>query len=485
MMKSIHRALLPILFISLMLQTSCSKDFLEIEPKGSRVAKMTPDYEQLMNAVSLQVSYPPSLYMGDEMAAQATYMDAAQIRTQRLFRFEARVYDEDQLPNETWPLTNIYTFNKVINEVMQSQGGTDQQKRAILAEAKVGRALCHLYFLNDFSLPYNAATAVTDLGVPLLTKADVTQTTFVRASVQECYDFIIKDLTDALPDLGPLTHRRKFSRLAAEFILGRVYLYMAKFSEASAHVDAAFAELGKAEVPLALYDYNVVLDPDNDNSWFPDFGFGLSNYPLAANNAQVIYNLSMINFQLQQANTYVFSPETAALYDPADKRLKLFSGTEMFNPDKTFPGGMKRYSASLFSGLEIGPSLPDLYLMRAELKARAGDLAGAKSDLEMLRSKRMPANIATVPANIAENKDALVRYILDERIREFATSGMRWWDMRRLSVDPVYSNTVNYTHKLYDDAGNVVATYTLRPARFALKFGERMLAANKGLVENE
>ena len=129
--------------------------------------------------------------------------------------------------------------------------------------------------------------------------------------------------------------------------------------------------------------------------------------------------------------------------------------------------------------------MPDLYLMRSELKARAGDLAGAKSDLEMLRSKRMPANIATVPANIAESKEALVRYILEERIREFATSGMRWWDMRRLSVDPVYSNTVKYTHKLYDDAGNVVATYTLRPARFALKFGERMLAENKGLVENE
>jgi len=485
MMRSIHRVLITVLFISLMLHTSCSKSFLEIEPKGSRVAKTTLDYEQLMNAVSLQVPYPPSLYLGDEMAAQETYMDAAQIRTQRLFRFEARVYDEDQLPNETWPLTNIYTFNKVINEVMQSQGGTDQQKRAILAEAKVGRALCHLYFLNDYSLPYNAATAATDLGIPLLTKADVTQTTFVRASVQECYDFIIKDLEDALPDLGPLVHRRKFSRMAAEFILGRVYLYMAKFNEARTHVDAAFAELGNATVPLALYDYNVVLDPDDSGTWFPDFGFGLSNYPLAANNTQVIYNLSMTNFQLPQANTFVYSPETAALFDPMDKRLLLFSDTEMFNPDKVFPLGMRRYSASLFSGLEIGPSLPDLYLMRSELKARAGDLSGAKSDLEILRAKRMPANIAAVPSGIAANKEALVRYILDERIREFATSGMRWLDMRRLSADPVYSNTVKYTHKLYDDAGNVVATYTLKPERFALKFGERMLAENKGLVEND
>lgn len=484
-MRSIHKIAIPFFFIGLLLQTACSKNFLEIEAKGSRIAKTTLDYEQLMNAVALQVLYAPSLYLGDEMAAQQSYMDAAAIRTQRLFRYEDRVYDEDQLPSDTLHLTSIYTFNKVINEVMQAQGGTDQQKKAILAQAKVGRALCHLYFLNDYSLPYNAATAATDLGVPLLTKADVTQSSFVRASVQESYDFILKDLTDALPDLEPLTHRRKFSRVAAEFLLGRVYLYMAKFSEARTHVDAAFTELRRATIPLELYDYNIVLDENNVDSWFPDFGFGLSNFPLAANNTEVMYNLSMINFQLQQANTYVFSPETAALYDPMDYRLLLFSETEMFDPGVVFPRGMRRYSAALFSGLQVGPSLPDLYLMRAELKARAGDLTGAKSDLEDLRAKRMPANIAAVPANITGNKDALVRFILEERIREFATSGMRWMDMRRLSVDPVYSNTVKYTHKLYDDAGNVVATYTLKPERFALKFGERMLAQNKGLVENK
>ncbi|MGV3764513.1 MAG: RagB/SusD family nutrient uptake outer membrane protein [Chitinophagaceae bacterium] len=484
-MRTNHKVLLPILFILLVTQLSCSKDFLEIEAKGSRIARTTLDYEQLMNAVALQVLYAPSLYLGDEMAAQQTYMDAAAIRTQRLFRYEERIYDADQLPAETWHLSSIYTFNKVINEVMESQGGSEQQRKALVAEAKVGRALCHLYFLSDYSLPYNPTTASTDLGVPLLTKADVTQTTFERASVQASYDFIVKDLKEALPDLGPLTHRRKFSKVAAEFILARAYLYMLKFEDAMTHVEGAFAELGKSTIPLSLYDYNVVLDPNAAGTWFPDFGFGLSNYPLPAVNQQIMYNLSMTNFQFQMVNAYVFTPETAALYDPEDKRLLLFSDEEMFNPAVVYPKGMRRFSASLFNGIEVGPSLPDLYLMRAELKARAGDLPGAKADLETLRSKRMPANIATVPGNIAQNKEALVRFILEERTREFATSGMRWMDMRRLSVDPVYSNTVKYTHSLYDDDGNVVSTYTLKPERFALKFGERMIAENKGLVENK
>lgn len=483
-MKTLNKILKALLVVLVLLQVSCSKDFLEIEAKGSLIAKTTNDYEQLLNAVSLQVTYAPSLYLGDEMAAQESYMDAAAIRTQRLFRFEDRVYDEDQLPSETWHISTIYTLNKVINEVMQSQDGNEQKKKALLAEAKVGRALCHLYFLNDYSMPYKAATAGTDPGVPLLTKADVTQTTFERATVQQSYDFIINDLTEALPDLGPLTHRRKFSKVAAEFLLGRVYLHMARFTDARTHIDQAFSELNNAEIPLQLYDYNIVLDPNDDNTWYPDFGFGLSNKPLPAVNTEVMYNLSMISFQLQQANTYVFSPQTADLYDPADLRLALYSNTEMFNPGSVYPKGMRRYSAAIFTGMDVGPSLPDLYLMRAELKARANDLAGARADLEALRAKRMPANIVSVPSGIASDKESLVRFILEERIREFAISGMRWMDMRRLSVDPVYSNTVKYTHQLYNDAGNVVATYTLKPERFALKFGERMLAENKGLVEN-
>ena len=122
--------------------------------------------------------------------------------------------------------------------------------------------------------------------------------------------------------------------------------------------------------------------------------------------------------------------------------------------------------------------------MRAELAARANDLAGAKADLELLRANRMPANIAAIPATIASDQVALVKFILEERIREFAGTGLRWFDQRRLSVDPVYNNTVRYTHETYDTDGNVVATYTLRPERFALKFGQRMITENKGLVEN-
>jgi len=485
-MKVLHKYLLiPAMTVLVLSQTSCKKDFLEIQPKGYTIAKTTSDYEQLLNATYLSTSFSASSYLADDIAAQEMYLDGALLRAQRLFMFSDSVYLPDELPTEITDqesyVPRLYVYNKVINEVMGSQNGTEEQKLALQAEAKVGRAVCLLSFLNDFSKPYNAATAETDLGVPIITKAEVTQTQFVRATIKEGYDFMIKDLTDALPYLGEVVNRRKFSKAAAEFYLGRIYLYMADFARARTHIDGAFAALAGSAIPLDLYDYNVVLDPNSADTWYPDAIFLLANKPLAANDKQIIYNITSRTFFFNSANTFVTSPQTAALYDPSDKRLNLYSNTELFG-DFQFPHGMRRYSAGFTQ--DIGPSLPDLYLMRAELKARTNDLGGAKADVEFLRVNRMPANIAVVPANIATDQTALVKFILDERIREFATSGLRWLDQRRLSVDPLYSNTVRYTHEVYDADGNVVATYTLRPERFALKFGQRMLNENKGLVEN-
>jgi len=485
-MKFPHKYLLVPALLSLALsEISCNKDFLELQPKGYTIARTTSDYEQLMNATFISTYFTASGYLADDMAAQQQYFDGALLRAQRLFQFSDTVYQPDELPNEIGDaqsyIQRLYVFNKVINEVMQSQDGTDQQKLAIQAEAKVGRAACLLAFLNDFSKPYNAATAATDLGVPIITKAEVTQTQFVRATVKEGYDFMIKDLTDALPYLGPVVNRRKFSKAAAEFYLGRIYLYMADFAKARTHIDGAFAALAGAAIPVALYDYNIVLDPDAAGTWYPDIIFRLANLPLATANTQTIYNISAGTFFFNSANTFVTSPQTAALYDSSDMRLALYSNTELFG-SFVFPNGMRRFSADF--SREIGPSLPDLYLMRAELAARANDLAGAKADLELLRANRMPANIAAIPATIASDQVALVKFILEERIREFAGTGLRWFDQRRLSVDPVYNNTVRYTHETYDTDGNVVATYTLRPERFALKFGQRMITENKGLVEN-
>lgn len=469
----------------LTLQVSCKKSFLEIIPKGQQIATTTKDYEQILNANYLMAS-SASVYMGDEIAALKPYIDEYALRAQRLFRYADRIYEIDQVPDELNSadgyIRRLYLFNKVINEVMDSKGGTDTQKRALLAEAKAGRAICNFMLLSDFSTPYLQSTADAELGIPKIEKSDVTQTDFRRLSKQESYALVVQDLAAAIPDLGSLSHRRKISKLAAHFYLARVYMAMQNFTAAEDQLDKAFLEVAKAEVPIQLYDYNVVLDPDAEDTWYPLlFGVLLAGQPLSSNNTQVIYNIEVaaVSYVDGQANAFVMSPKTASLFDPMDKRPNLFDPIE-FNGAVEFPMGMRH---PIGFTTQVGASLPDLYLMRAECKARHNELAGAVADLELLRSKR--TSNPQVPSTIASNQQALVRFILDERIREFTYTGLRWLDMRRLSVDPVYKDHVNINHEVRNNTtGAVVEAYTLKPERFALKFGERTLRDSKGLEEN-
>ena len=94
------------------------------------------------------------------------------------------------------------------------------------------------------------------------------------------------------------------------------------------------------------------------------------------------------------------------------------------------------------------------------------------------------ANAADIPANVAADQIALTKYILEERIREFASMGERWWDMRRLSVDETYKSTVGMVHQVYDAAGNVVKSFPLKPERLTFRFPQYIVDANPGLGQN-
>jgi peptidoglycan/xylan/chitin deacetylase (PgdA/CDA1 family) len=131
----------------------------------------------------------------------------------------------------------------------------------------------------------------------------------------------------------------------------------------------------------------------------------------------------------------------------------------------------------------MGLQLPDLYLLSAECKARLNDLQGATADIETLRKNRMPATDAAVPATIAGDQTTLIRFIFDERVREFAAEGYRWFDMRRQSVDPLFAGQV-FTHTLHKADGTIV-TYTLKqPNRLTLQLPPTLVNANPGMPNN-
>ena len=466
---------------------SCKKDFLEIKPKGKLIAQTVSDYNLLLSNLDFlnmgsgfSGGGDAQVPMSDEVSAVDPFFSGTSLRKQRLFRRDDVIYEPNEDALEmTVPMKNIYAYNTIINEVLNATEGTDQLKLSLQAEAMAGRAWTYFLLINYYGKPYKAATSVTDPGFPIITQADVTETKFARASVKEVYDFIVNDLTAAIPNLpAQTTHRLRMSKAAAEGLLGKVYMFMGKFNEALPQLNAAITDMGSAAIPVRLYDYNVTLGPGG--SFLPIGLFG-PTYPTVPNNEENVYAKQFANTWNSTSSELVISPQTVALFNSTDLRLKFYKNTP-YPSGTLYPYGMLRRVAP--STTQFGVIVPDLYLLRAECKARLNDLTGAKDDVEALRVKRMPSSDASVPAAIASNQLSLTKFILEERIREFAMQGFRWFDMRRLSVDPVFNTTINYIHTLYDASGST-STFVLKPERFVLRFTQKLIDQNPGMQNNQ
>lgn len=474
---------------------SCSQDFLDVVPQGRQLAVTTNDYDLLMNYRSFYsyeagAAIQTPIWMGDEISANGSDLNSNNILAQRLFRWDDVIYqpsDESSAMNRdlSYSLSNIYVCNKIINEVMASKEGTDVQKRALRAEAMATRAFENFLLANLYTKPYAAATASTDLGFPVITTADATLKTFERGTVQQTYDFIVSDLTQAIADL-PLqpTIRTRMSKPAAEGLLGKVYLFMGKHAEALPYLNAAFTDLQASSIAPRLYDYNVEFA--DGGSFLPIDSYSGPNAPGNNRNDLTESIVSKVNYNPFAGNGpgingSTLSNETAALYLPSDLRLNMYSATYQYGDTNPY-GRLRKYAAQY---TRFGLELPELYLLRAECKARLNDLSGAIADVETLRKNRMPIADAKVPTNIAGNQVALIKFILEERIREFANEGYRWFDMRRISVDPntQIAATLKTSHIVYDDS-NVPTVYTLRPERLTLRFPQTYMNANPGMQNN-
>jgi hypothetical protein len=192
-----------------------------------------------------------------------------------------------------------------------------------------------------------------------------------------------------------------------------------------------------------------------------------------------VYYSGKYNGSLTGNDGLVLTPQAKALYDASDLRLNFYTNRNSNNSINA-DGRIRKFGVNYS---RFGLQLPELYLISAECKARANDLAGAVTDVETLRKNRMPAASATVPAAIAGNQTALIKFIIDERTREFAAEGYRWFDMRRLSVDPLFAGAV-YTHTMYN-ADGTTTVYTLKqPNRLVLRFPRNIADANPNMPNN-
>ncbi|WP_316795042.1 RagB/SusD family nutrient uptake outer membrane protein [Pedobacter agri] len=471
-----------LIIATLTFASSCKKDFLEVEPIGKTVARTLNDYNNLFyNGNLLGTGFADiQIPMSDDVAAVDTYLTPASVAAQRSFKWEKDIYNEDENAVEfTSMMSQIYLMNKIINEVMNSEEGTDAAKQTLRAEARATRAWSYFMLINYYGKPYNRATSSSDPGFPIVTVADAAGNNFERASVEQVYQFIIADLVESIPLLSRNSViRARMTKAGALGLLGKVYVFMGRYHDALNQLDQLPPNL-PTTVTTEVLNYNTFMAVGGGWGYSPTVN-SYTGGPLAFSSNESIFARNFLSSYMVTSNVLLLTPETIALYSANDQRKKLY--TTRVTPlaaNATFPAGLtRRYGFNTIGS--YGINYPEYFLLRAECEARLNNLTAAKADLEILRVRRMPAAEATV--NIG-TQEQMIRFVIDERKREYAFLGYRWFDMRRLSVDPIFANDV-FTHKTYDMQGNIVSTLTLPKERLTLRLPLKIMAQNSNITNN-
>ena len=211
--------------------TACS-DFTETTPKGKVIPTTTEDFKEM----AIDVSNSSSAYPLPNICSDDVYSDDQNELTSygKAYFWSENFYKANE-GDEAWNATykRIYVMNVVINNIMSSTEGTEAEKKAVLAEAKVWRAYYYWYLQSLYAKDYNESTASTDLSVPLSLTPDL-EAELPRATIAEVTQQIWSDLEgaeDVLPDVAANNYRP--TKGAVYALKARILFYEHKYEEAA------------------------------------------------------------------------------------------------------------------------------------------------------------------------------------------------------------------------------------------------------------
>ncbi|WP_159516938.1 RagB/SusD family nutrient uptake outer membrane protein [Sunxiuqinia indica] len=420
-------------FILLIVLLAGCRDYVDIDPVGNnRELIYTEDYRSLMNGYSnMEYGWSYPMVSCDDAAFSETYAGSVSDLVGRVYTWQDFFYVEGNQDSDWNNLyKTIYYANVVSDGVMDSKDGTEMKKKEILAEAKVHRAYSYLCLVNMYAPHYNPATATTDKSVPLL----LTSNLFAklnRASVENVYKQILIDLTEALEYLPDEAQFNVLpSKAAAYALLARADLYMGEYEQALTDAQASL------DLNSRLNDLNLYAS----NPWA---------YPVLLQNEEVL---------LSKKATYSFigtplSSDVLSLLGPDDLRYSVYTAPGYsFSPSHDSRAYAIQYY-SYTNGLNVGPTVPEVMLIKAESQARTGNDEGAIATINSLREKRFTSG-SDYEISLAAGESAL-DYVLTERRIELMGRGFRWFDQKRFNLEE--GRRQNYTRAYRGE------TFTLEP----------------------
>ncbi len=433
----------------MMLTISSCEEYTEITPKGALVIE-TP--QQFLELVSLpNRGYPINnfQYLSDDQ-----WMREANVigRTPNIdiinFTFDETIdrvslFTASSFYNQAY--TYINRWNTVISLVDDSKGD-ESIKQLAKAEAKIYRAYDHFLLVNTYAKAYDPQTAATDGGICIMDKFDL-EAQPSKSTVAQVYDFIQKDIEDALPYLKEKPMDVYHPSLAFAYAFkAKVHLFKREIAAAQAAAEKSLS-------------YN--------NQIFDMVAYSAKGGPTsvavpAADNIEVLSYMYMTGYnEMNFAQSYIISPELRTLFGTNDARFNLFfNSTSTTNLDQGSNTAYWGVQYTRFFYPTVGMKTTEVYLMLAECYARDNKLNEAVGVLNTLRAKRILSGTVnlTVPATRKETMELVV----NERRKELLLGFNRFFDLKRLNTEAEYAKTIT---RVFPIVNKTVPqkTYTLQP----------------------
>lgn len=304
--------------------------------------------------------------------------------------------------------TQIYSSNAILEGVAKAKALTFDDKQQFRGEALFVRALIHFYLVNSFG------------PIPYITTTDYKMNSNVeRMPESVVYDKIKADLQESVALLQYEYYgssRVRPNKATVQALLARVCLYSEQWEEASNWASAVLNQ-------TSLYVWPVSLDSE-----------------FKKESSATIWQLmpAIEGGNTYQGNIFIFIQGPPPSMAVSQHLLDAFSSDDLrktkwlkavskgtatwYHPYKY----KERSNTATSMEYSIVFRLAEQYLIRAEARAHAGDLIGAKEDLNKTRNLAGLGNTNAITA--AQIIDAVQ---VERRLEFFTEYGHRFFDLKR------------------------------------------------------
>ncbi len=433
--------------------TSCSKN-IELNPltaidasvgyptKSDLDAALNGCYSSMLSANYLGIRYYALCDLaGDNLTWTGTFVDFSEVN-------QHLVSTNNASTTNMW--VNVYSgINRINNVIYSIAKNTDPavvaNKATYQGEAQTLRGFQYFNLLRFFggSLTSSAYNQAGGLGVPLITNPTlaIADTTSVpRSTEADCWKLVISDLKAGVDNLPAKNGTGHVNKYAAEALLARAYLYTGDWANAEAAATDVITKGGYTLVTGA--NYGTIFSAKNSSESIFELQFDSQNQ-----NSTAFFFFKSASGGRNEINT---NTSIANAHEAGDLRKPV-------NIAASPVGSTLKYTST--AGLDniIVTRLAELYLIRAEARAKQSNLAGSLADINIIRTR------AGLPLSIAATAADLMAAIEQENRIEFAFEGHRWFDIRRYNKTAAVGVTQGFRvlwpipQREVDNSGGVIA----------------------------